>query len=44
MNCSNCKARLSCGCQKKIASDGKEVCTSCQAIYEKKLRDAAKPK
>lgn len=39
MNCNNCKGVISCGCQKKTASDGKSVCTNCQAKYEKSLRE-----
>lgn len=38
MNCSNCNSQLSCGCQKRTASDGKQVCTSCSAAYENKLK------
>jgi hypothetical protein len=36
--CSNCKSSLSCGCQKRKASDGTAVCTKCQASYEVKLK------
>ena len=36
--CSNCKSNLSCGCQKRTASDGKSVCTKCQTSYETKLK------
>ncbi len=36
--CSNCKRGLSCGCQKKTASDGKSVCNSCAASYEASLK------
>jgi len=36
--CSNCKSNLSCGCQKRTASDGKSVCTKCQTSYEAKLK------
>jgi PIN domain nuclease of toxin-antitoxin system len=32
--CLNCKKNLSCGCQKKIASDGKSVCATCITLYE----------
>lgn len=38
MNCSNCKETLTCGCQRKNASDGKSVCTKCAAIYERNLK------
>jgi len=36
--CSNCKSNLSCGCQKRTASDGKSVCNKCQASYEAKIK------
>jgi hypothetical protein len=39
MNCNNCNARLSCGCQKKTASDGKSCCANCLSLYEKGLRN-----
>lgn len=35
--CQNCGVALSCGCQKRVASDGKSVCGSCVAKYEKGL-------
>jgi len=38
MNCPNCNTKLSCGCQKKTASDGKAVCSSCVTAYENKLK------
>jgi hypothetical protein len=38
MNCNNCNARMSCGCQKRKASDGTSCCSSCLAFYEKKLQ------
>jgi hypothetical protein len=38
MNCNNCNARLSCGCQKKTASDGKSCCANCLGLYENGLR------
>jgi len=36
--CSNCGKKLSCGCQKKTASDGRSVCNSCSTQYEKQLK------
>jgi DNA primase catalytic subunit len=36
--CKNCNTRLSCGCQKRRASDGKEVCTNCVNTYEASLK------
>jgi hypothetical protein len=38
MNCSNCNAKMSCGCQKRRASDGTSCCSGCLAFYEKKLK------
>lgn len=37
-NCLNCRTKLSCGCQKKTASDGKSVCKSCIKSYEAGLK------
>ena len=34
-HCTNCQSTISCGCQKRTASDGKEVCANCLASYEK---------
>lgn len=36
--CSNCKAKLSCGCQKRTASNGQQVCANCAKRYEDKLK------
>ncbi len=36
--CPNCKAKLSCGCQRRKASDGKQVCANCSAKYEAQLK------
>ena len=36
--CSNCNKNLSCGCQKRKASDGKAVCTNCVNSYEASLK------
>jgi protein-arginine kinase activator protein McsA len=33
-HCLNCNTTLSCGCQIRKASDGKEVCTNCLVTYE----------
>ncbi len=40
MNCLNCGTKLSCGCQKRVATDGKNVCSICLAAYETKLKAA----
>jgi hypothetical protein len=36
--CPNCKTRLSCGCQRRVASNGASVCTKCLASYEVNLK------
>jgi hypothetical protein len=43
--CQNCKGKLSCGCQKRVASNGVSVCTLCLSGYETKLKqnNIAKP-
>jgi transcription elongation factor Elf1 len=38
--CSNCKKSLSCGCQKRKASNGTSVCSNCSAAYEKTISKA----
>jgi len=43
MNCPNCNAPISCGCQKRSASDGKQCCSACINAYEQKLANAKKP-
>lgn len=37
-NCANCKKRLGCGCQRKVASDKTSCCVSCLAAYEASLK------
>lgn len=36
--CLNCKRNLSCGCQKRKASDGKSCCSNCINAYEAGLK------
>lgn len=36
--CSNCGKGISCGCQKRIASDGKHCCKGCLTTYEAILK------
>jgi uncharacterized protein YbaR (Trm112 family) len=36
--CPNCKSQLSCGCQRRTASNGTTVCSGCLAAYESKLQ------
>lgn len=35
--CPNCKTKLSCGCQKRVAKDGKQVCTKCITTYNSQV-------
>lgn len=35
--CPNCQNQLSCGCQRRTASDGTTVCSSCLSAYENNL-------
>ena len=35
--CSNCKGRISCGCQRRTASDGVQCCSNCIKAYEQGL-------
>ena len=44
MNCLNCNATLTCGCQKRTASDGKQVCSNCLTSYERDLINNSKAK
>jgi len=37
MKCPNCNSTLSCGCQRRTASDGTQCCSSCVSQYEQKL-------
>lgn len=41
-NCPNCGAALSCGCQRKTASDGKQGCVQCIPAYEQRLKQQVK--
>jgi hypothetical protein len=36
--CLNCGTKLSCGCQKRVASDKKSVCGTCLSSYEASLK------
>lgn len=38
MNCPNCNTKLSCGCQKRTASNGATVCSTCLGSYEAGLK------
>lgn len=41
-SCLNCNRKLSCGCQKRKASDGKSVCSNCLSTYEAKIKEVKK--
>jgi hypothetical protein len=36
--CSNCGIKIGCSCQRRTASDGTAVCSSCVIDYEQKLK------
>ena len=38
--CANCGANMSCGCQKRTASNGASACSSCINTLESKLKAA----
>lgn len=35
--CPNCGAQLTCGCQQRTTSDGKQACQNCLGYYEQEL-------
>lgn len=37
MKCQNCGKKLSCGCKKRTAEDGKSCCSSCVQTYNAAL-------
>lgn len=42
MKCANCGTALSCGCQKRVTKDGKQVCTKCVHTVEAKKNTVPK--
>ncbi len=38
MKCTNCGAKLTCGCKKRIAKDGAKVCAHCVKAYNARLK------
>ncbi len=42
--CPNCKSKLSCGCQKRQASNGASVCSTCLSTYEAALKNSSQSK
>ena len=41
--CSNCNQTLTCGCQKRNASNGVQVCSNCLSSYESKIKNVSQP-
>ena len=37
-SCPNCKAPISCSCQIRTASNGRQVCSACIVAYEQSLQ------
>lgn len=37
--CGNCNTRITCGCQRATAKDGKKVCTNCVQSYNQQLEN-----
>ena len=42
--CPNCNTKLSCGCQKRTATNGAQVCSTCIGSYESNLRSGLQAK
>ena len=42
--CPNCNTKLSCGCQKRTASNGTQVCSTCLGSYESNLKSGVRTK
>lgn len=40
--CSNCGSTVTCGCQRRTASDGKQCCVSCIVKYEASIHPNSK--
>jgi|10_taG_2_1085330.scaffolds.fasta_scaffold39176_2 hypothetical protein len=36
--CMNCSTNITCNCQKRVATDGKTVCTTCIGKYEAEIK------
>lgn len=41
--CPNCGTTITCGCQERVASNGKQVCGNCITAYENALNAANNP-
>lgn len=44
MNCGNCGAQLSCGCQKRVAANGKQCCNACISKCNQDAGGGSQPK
>ena len=40
--CPNCKAKITCGCQRRKAKDGASTCSNCVTTYNNNLKIATK--
>lgn len=38
VNCPNCASKITCGCQKRLASNGTYVCSKCINTYEEQIK------
>jgi hypothetical protein len=41
--CTNCSATLTCGCQKRVAADGRACCSNCVANYNAGINKVSAP-
>ena len=41
--CSNCNQTLTCGCQRRNASNGVQVCSNCLSSYESQIQVNSQP-
>jgi transcription elongation factor Elf1 len=41
--CSNCNQTLTCGCQRRNASNGVQVCSNCLSSYESQIKNVNQP-
>ena len=37
--CSNCNQSITCGCQRRNASNGVQVCSNCLSSYESQIKN-----
>lgn len=41
MKCPNCNEKITCGCQKRTAADGKQCCAKCVHNYNKQVKTSS---